>query len=106
MYPAAPAGLVYPGDAGVPRGIVPTDKNNFAPRVSVVWDPSGNGRTSVRAALGVFYDALAGQGDFFQSGVLSPPFTPLIELNTPTPITLRGPAGARWPGRPTRSRPP
>jgi hypothetical protein len=60
----------------VPRGIVNTDTNNLAPRLAVVWDPKGNGRTSVRAAWGIFYDALAGQGDFFQSGVLSPPFTP------------------------------
>jgi len=81
VYPNAPAGLVYPGDPGVPRGIVPTDKNNFAPRIAVAWDPFGDGRTSVRSAFGVFYDALAGQGDFFQSGVLSPPFTPLVELN-------------------------
>lgn len=93
-YPNAPAGLVYPGDPGVPRGIVPTDKNNVAPRVAVAWDPIGDGRTSVRSAFGVFYDALAGQGDFFQSGVLSPPFTPLIELNTPTPITLADPLAA------------
>ncbi len=49
----------------------------------LAWDPFGDGRTSVRSAFGVFYDALAGQGDFFQSGVLSPPFTPLVELNTP-----------------------
>jgi hypothetical protein len=81
VYPNAPAGLVYAGDAGVPRGIVPTDKNNFAPRVAVAWDPFGDGKTSVRSAFGVFYDALAGQGDFFQSGVLSPPFTPLVEIN-------------------------
>ena len=56
--------------------------------------PKGDGRTSVRSAFGVFYDALAGQGDFFQSGVLSPPFTPLIELNTPTPITIADPLAA------------
>ena len=93
-FPAAPAGLVYPGDPGVPRGIVPTDKNNFAPRLAMAWDATGDGRTSVRAAFGMFYDALAGQGDFFQSGVLSPPFTPLIELNTPTPITLADPLAA------------
>ena len=92
--PAAPRGLVYPGDAGVPRGIVPTDKNNIAPRVSLAWDPFGDGRTSVRSAFGVFYDALAGQGDFFQSGVLSPPFTPLVELNAPTPITIADPLAA------------
>jgi outer membrane receptor protein involved in Fe transport len=89
VYPNAPAGLVYAGDAGVPRGIVPTDKNNFAPRLAVAWDPFGDGRTSVRSAFGVFYDALAGQGDFFQSGVLSPPFTPLVELNaTAANLTL------------------
>ena len=93
-YPAAPRGLVYPGDPDVPRGVVPTDKNNVAPRLAVAWDPQGDGRTSIRSAFGVFYDALAGQGDFFQSGVLSPPFTPLIELNTPTPITLADPLAA------------
>jgi hypothetical protein len=93
-FPQAPAGLVYPGDPGVPRGVVKTDNNNLAPRVALAWDPNGKGRTSVRAAWGLFYDALAGQGDFFQSGVLSPPFTPLVELNTPTPITLANPLGA------------
>lgn len=94
VYPNAPTGLVYAGDSGVPRGIVPTDKNNLAPRVSVAWDPFGDGKTSIRSAFGVFYDALAGQGDFFQSGVLSPPFTPLVELNTPTPISLADPLAA------------
>ncbi|MGE3959531.1 MAG: TonB-dependent receptor [Vicinamibacterales bacterium] len=94
VYPAAPTGLVYPGDAGIGRGIVPTDKNNIAPRLSAVWDPFGTGKTSVRSAFGVFYDALAGQGDFFQSGVLTPPFTPLVELNTPTPITTANPLAA------------
>ena len=94
LFPNAPAGLVYPGDPGVPRGIVPNDTNNVAPRVAMAWDVTGDGRTSIRSAIGVFYDALAGQGDFFQSGVLSPPFTPLIELNTPTPITLADPLAA------------
>ena len=35
----------------------------------------------MRAAWGIFYDALAGQGDFFQSGTLAPPFQPLDEVN-------------------------
>ena len=91
-FPDAPTGLVYPGDPGVPRGTYETDKNNFAPRVGVVWDPRGDGRSSVRAAWGIFYDALAGQGDFFQNGVLAPPFTPLLEVNAPpVPLTLRDP---------------
>jgi outer membrane receptor protein involved in Fe transport len=103
-FPDAPAGLVYPGDPGIPRGTYATDKNNVAPRLGVVWDLSGEGRTTVRAAWGVFYDVLAGQGDFFQSGVLAPPFTPLVEVNAPTPISLSNPlnsvtgSGSRFPG--------
>jgi hypothetical protein len=93
-FPNAPAGLVYPGDPGVPRGTYPTDRNNFAPRAGAVWDINGDGRTTVRAAWGVFYDTLAGQGDFFQNGVLAPPFTPLLQLDAPTPMTLQNPLTA------------
>ena len=91
-FPDAPAGLVYPGDPGVPDGTYETDTNNFAPRLGLAWDPTGTGRSSLRAAWGLFYDALAGQGDFFQNGVLAPPFTPLLEVNAPpAPLTLRDP---------------
>jgi hypothetical protein len=94
-FPTAPAGLVYPGDPSVPRGTYKTDKNNFAPRLGLAWDPTGTGRSSLRAAFGVFYDALAGQGDFFQNGVLAPPFTPLLEVNSPpAALTLRNPLSA------------
>ncbi len=94
-FPTAPVGLVYPGDPGVPRGTYATDKDNFAPRIGAVWDPVGDGRTTVRAAWGIFYDALAGQGDFFQNGVLAPPFTPLVEVNSPpASITLENPLNA------------
>jgi len=82
-FPNAPLGLVYPGDPGVPRGTYATDTNNIAPRVGLAWDPTGSGRSSLRGAWGLFYDALAGQGDFFQNGVLAPPFTPILELNAP-----------------------
>lgn len=95
-FPQAPVGLVYPGDPGVPRGTYATDKNNVAPRLGLAWDPTGTGRSSVRAAWGLFFDALAGQGDFFQNGVLAPPFTPVLELNgtTAAPLSLRNPLGA------------
>jgi outer membrane receptor protein involved in Fe transport len=98
VFPDAPTGLVYPGDVGVPRGTYPTDKDNFAPRLSAVWDVNGNGRTAVRLGWGKFYDLIAGQGDFFQNGVLAPPFTPLLEIDAPAPMTLQDPLSASTAG--------
>jgi hypothetical protein len=36
------------------------DLNNFAPRLGVSWDPFGDGRTSVRAGVGIAHDVLYG----------------------------------------------
>ncbi len=93
-FPNAPVGLAYPGDPGIPDGTYATDKNNVAPRFGAVWDVNGDGRTTVRAAWGVFYDSIAGQGDFFQNGVLAPPFTPLLAVDFPAPMTLQNPLSA------------
>ena len=52
-----PQGLALPAYSllGLQKGIQ-TDKNNFQPRIGVAWDPSGNGKTVVRASYGMFYD--------------------------------------------------
>lgn len=38
-----------------------TDRNNFAPRIGIAWDPTGTGKMSIRAGAGIFYDRPAGQ---------------------------------------------
>ncbi|MDQ3688073.1 MAG: TonB-dependent receptor [Acidobacteriota bacterium] len=71
--PTAPAGLLFAGDAGVPRAVAPIDKNNFAPRVGFAWDPFGDGKTAIRAAYGLFYGTIsANQSNATSDG---PPFT-------------------------------
>ncbi len=57
IYTNAPAGLMYPGDAGYPGTAFTFGSNkDFAPRLGLVWDPAGDGKTSVRASYGMFYD--------------------------------------------------
>ena len=57
VYPQAPAGLIFPGDEGFP-GKATTEGRlaQFAPRVGAIWTPGADGKTSVRAAWGMFYD--------------------------------------------------
>ncbi len=58
VYPNAPAGTLYPGDAGFDTGGRPnqTTWRNFAPRFGLAWDPKGDGKTLIRASWGIFYD--------------------------------------------------
>ena len=80
-------------------------KKNFSPRIGLVWDPSGDGKTSIRAAYGVFHNVVALYW-FQQSAFRMPPaqtFTDRSDLiwpdpfggaGVPAPITPENPSGS------------
>jgi len=53
-----PLGLVVPGDKGVPKGLTKSYYHAFAPRIGIAWDPWKNGKTTVRAGFGIFYNPI------------------------------------------------
>ncbi len=70
VFPGAPAGILYPGDPGVPRTLSPPGNRDFAPRIGLAYSPNvssgsvlgkivgGPGKTSIRASYGMFYTAI------------------------------------------------
>jgi len=57
VYKNAPVGVMFEGDPGYPGHAVGEKYlGSFAPRLASVWDPRGDGRMTVRAAYGRFYD--------------------------------------------------
>jgi hypothetical protein len=93
IFPGAPAGILFPGDPGVPRTLAPAGNLNFAPRVGLAWSPTaggdtvlgkilgGAGKTSVRAGAGMYYTAI----EALSVGILAanPPFG--ITYSSPAP---------------------
>ncbi len=83
VYPGAPAGLVFPGDTGVPRTLAPTKYDNFAPRIGISYSPDvqngalarifgAKGSTAIRVGYGFYYTAFEG----LSAGIMSanPPY--------------------------------
>ncbi len=79
QFPTAPKGWVVPGDPGIPRTLAPTQYTNFAPRVGLAWSPDfadgigkkvfgGPGKTSIRAAFGLYYTSIEDLHLFYEVG--------------------------------------
>lgn len=81
-FPKAPPGLLFPGDPGVPFDGVRGTLTDFSPRAGFAYDLTGNGRTSIRGGVGVFFDTQT-------AGVINnrfadiSPFSPQVSLNPP-----------------------
>jgi hypothetical protein len=87
VFPTAPPGLVYPGDKGVPRGLVPADKTDFQPRVGFAFDPTGHGTTSIRGAYGIFFDYTGA----IVSATVNQTLPYVVPLSVPNPPSFTNP---------------
>ncbi|HEX6283676.1 MAG TPA: TonB-dependent receptor, partial [Pyrinomonadaceae bacterium] len=88
----------------------PTDKNNFGPRGGFAYDLTGDGKTSVRGGIGVYYGRLInstisnaitntgvdrGQVQFsINPGSTGTPAPPIFPNVIPTPASVANPTGA------------
>ena len=75
-YPNAPAGILFYGDKGVPRTFTQNSPWQFSPNVGLSFDPSGSGRSVVRAGAELLFD----QPNFFTAQRIqqNPPFATAI----------------------------
>ncbi len=103
VFPTAPKGLVFAGDARPGSGKIPqtvsrTPLGNFAPRIGIAYSPSADsgllakilgssGKTSIRAAYGIFYTNNEGSQVYSITG--APPFAEFYV--SPVPSLLERP---------------
>lgn len=79
VFPNAPAGSFYFGDAGVSPSFTSNKFLNFSPRLALTYDAMGNGKTVVRAGAAMMYDTPALYTS--QRIASNPPYVNEIDLN-------------------------
>jgi Carboxypeptidase regulatory-like domain len=111
QFPTAPKGWVVPGDPGIPSTLAPTRYNNFAPRIGIAYSPGfsdgvlgkvfgGPGKSSIRAAYGVYYTSIEDLNLFYEVG--DAPFG--LYWQSPNPTSFDEPYRNRFDGTPQGQR--
>lgn len=83
LDPRITNGIVQCGTGTVPAGCIKSQIFNPAPRIGFAWDPQGNGKTSVRAGYGLFFEH--GAGDEANTGSLEASAPLVVSLTQPFP---------------------
>lgn len=89
VFPAAPTGLIYPGDSGMNAGLRPAHIRNFEPRIGIAWQPRKMPNTAFHAAFGMF-SAPVPYSDYnhvVDMAPFSPAFSPAAPSNSPICMT-------------------
>jgi hypothetical protein len=105
VFPGSPTGLVYPGDAGIPKTLAPTRYDNFGPRLGLAYSPGfhdgvlgkifgGPGKSSIRAAYGIYYTSVEDLNLFYE--VADAPFG--LYWSSPSPVLFEEPFRNRLDG--------
>ncbi|MGJ5816514.1 carboxypeptidase regulatory-like domain-containing protein [Paludibaculum fermentans] len=82
VYTNAPAGLLFPGDSGMPFWGQKSNLSYFSPRAGFAYALTSDNKTSLRGGIGMFYDALQ-PGVYNNRFVDVTPFSPQISLTQP-----------------------
>jgi hypothetical protein len=78
IYPTAPTGLVFPGDAGCTPSGYKTGFTHFGPRLGLAWAPDwgrftgGQWKFSIRAGVGVYFNQI--EEELTLQNLSAPPF--------------------------------
>ena len=98
VFKLAPPGSLFYGDPGVPNSFTSRHLANFSPRLGLVYDPTGKGKTTLRIGAGLLYDSVA---TFipYRMVAQNPPFGPQV-TNTAGPYQFSNPWGSVPGGNP------
>jgi hypothetical protein len=77
-------GLVQCGMKGTPGSCMKGHLFNLAPRIGIAWDPRGDGKMSIRAGYGMFYEH--GTGNEANTGSLEASSPVVLSMTQPSPV--------------------
>jgi len=79
LTPCTGGRLLIPGQNGASQSLIPTDTNNWAPRIGFAYDLRGDGKSVFRGGFGIFY--FLDRGGIDNQLAQNPPFQGLSQFN-------------------------